>query len=290
LTGLLALCIAAPADKEEETEDLFAVGDLSGIDNVEELLGKFDSEELQKRIIAGSKSKVGQWPWLIGIHKAYVPGVICGGSILDETTVITAAHCFGSSQRPSDFTVLIGETNLRAIRSEQKFRVVSIRPHRGYVYRMGPDSPNDIAIMKLGRKIKFSDKIKPVALPSGPTDKAKVGTSCNAGGWGRTQARDWALQMFHVSIKIRTMDVCEKMYSTNKFPRPATQLCAGGHTFSNVCVGDSGGPLACKRHDKYVLEGVVSFGAHFCGKQRRKYPTVFTRVASFLDWIEENRQ
>ncbi|XP_064644970.1 plasma kallikrein-like [Lineus longissimus] len=289
LAGLLAAVIAVPADKTEETEDLFAVGDLSSIDNIEELLGEFTTEEIQKRIISGHRSKVGDWPWLIGIHKAYIPGVICGGSIVDATTIVTAAHCFGHSQRPSDFTVLVGETNLRAIKSEQKFKVIAVRPHIGYRFRMGPDSPNDIAILKLSRPITFSKAIKPIGLPSGPHDAAAVDTACAAGGWGRTQARDWALEMFHVSIKIRPMEICMRMYSNNRFDYPGGRVCAGGHTFSNVCVGDSGGPLACKRHGKYVLEGVVSFGAHFCGKQRRKYPTVFTRVAAYLDWIQENR-
>jgi hypothetical protein len=48
---------------------------------------------------------------------------------------------------------------------------------------------NDIAILKLARPIKFSKNIKPIDLPSGPKDAAGMESSCNAGGWGRTQAK-----------------------------------------------------------------------------------------------------
>ena len=52
--------------------------------------------------------------------------------------------------------------------------------------------------------------------------------------------------------------------------------------------GDSGGPLFCENDNgDYVLQGIVSWGMRPCAQEQ--YPSVFTRVSYFRDWIEENR-
>jgi len=66
----------------------------------------------------------------------------------------------------------------------------------------------------------------------------------------------------------------------------ATVLCAG-HVpgGKGACVGDSGGPLQCQSHDgRWKLLGITSWNS---GCAVHKKPTVFTRVASLLDWIRK---
>lgn len=62
---------------------------------------------------------------------------------------------------------------------------------------------------------------------------------------------------------------------------PRIQICAGGQG-SSGCMGDSGGPLFCEDHGKWVLQGVVSNGYKMCPTSM---PSEFTRVGSYMDWI-----
>jgi serine protease immune response integrator len=64
-----------------------------------------------------------------------------------------------------------------------------------------------------------------------------------------------------------------------------SQLCAGDPSGkSDACQGDSGGPLQAKfANNVYYIVGITSFGR---GCAYKNTPGVYTRVASFLDWIE----
>ena len=50
--------------------------------------------------------------------------------------------------------------------------------------------------------------------------------------------------------------------------------------------GDSGGPLQCKVNGRWVLTGATSWGRSGC--QTAGYPSVYTRVSKYLDWISAN--
>lgn len=62
-----------------------------------------------------------------------------------------------------------------------------------------------------------------------------------------------------------------------------TMLCAG-EDGKGGCRGDSGGPLACNERGQWVLRGIVSWGHADCNAD--DYYTVFARVSSLIDWIE----
>lgn len=66
-----------------------------------------------------------------------------------------------------------------------------------------------------------------------------------------------------------------------------TQLCAGGNKGSDICSGDSGGPLMLGRFvNRYYfmfLGGIASFGVGRCGRA----PSVYTFVPSYIDWIRD---
>ena len=67
-----------------------------------------------------------------------------------------------------------------------------------------------------------------------------------------------------------------------RIPILQSMLCAKERE-KTICMGDSGGPLQCMEDNKYFVQGVASFVAGGC---KTGYPAVFTRVSSFLEWIE----
>ena len=60
-------------------------------------------------------------------------------------------------------------------------------------------------------------------------------------------------------------------------------FCFGGKK-SDSCQGDSGGPLICVENNTPILRGIVSFGKG-CG--RPGLPGIYTRVSTYIDWIDD---
>lgn len=60
-----------------------------------------------------------------------------------------------------------------------------------------------------------------------------------------------------------------------------TRLCAGGDSGEDSCEGDSGGALARRTADGWVMEGIVSYGLE-CGDTK---PASYSRVRTYIQWI-----
>ena len=104
------------------------------------------------KIVGGTPAKVGDWGWQIAMK--YNGGFTCGGSLLNENWVITAAHCVYGRNNPAAFTIDAGITSRFTTNSWSKtnLRVSKIIIHPSY----NPNTiTNDIALMKLSVHIYF---------------------------------------------------------------------------------------------------------------------------------------
>lgn len=130
--------------------------------------------------------------------------------------------------------------------------------------------------------------IRPVCIPQ---RDPSPGTWCEVSGWGAVDPLNMEILSRTIqaaAVPIIPLDTCrtDNIYGGFHQPILDSMLCAG-HLEGNIdaCRGDSGGPLVCANNGKWELAGIVSWGDGCAQKNR---PGMYTSVASFTEWIEEN--
>ncbi|KDR11874.1 Chymotrypsin BI [Zootermopsis nevadensis] len=227
------------------------------------------------RITGGSTASRGQFPWQVAliIDDAY----FCGGSLIDELWVLTAAHCAGST-----YELRLGANRVDSIESG----AVVVNSRNSIVHGSYNENTinNDIAVIRLTAAVSLSTYISPVRLRNLNSDLA--GESTRVSGWGKTSdsSNSISTTLNYVDLTVITNTVCANTYGNII---TATKICVSTPNGQSTCNGDSGGALTYLESDgRYTQVGIVSFGSS-AGCQRG-YPAAFTRVTSYLSWISSN--
>ncbi|CAM9767416.1 unnamed protein product [Lampetra planeri] len=229
------------------------------------------------RIVGGCEARPHSWPWQISLRVKLTAfsrdySHDCGGALITPEWVITAEHCV---KRPAYLMkVYLGaHKDNDPEPSWQTASISRIVVEPGHA---------DIALIKLSSPVRMTDQVNTVCLPE--RDQQLVhGTMCYITGWGKTKGTGNEGVLKQALLPIISRDVCNREeFLNNRVPH--TQICAGyeqGGTDS--CQGDSGGPLVCMQAERWVLQGVTSWGIG-CGDVGK--PGVYTRTAPFMLWIE----
>ncbi|CAH6830662.1 cathepsin G [Phodopus roborovskii] len=220
------------------------------------------------RIIGGREARPHSHPYMAFLLIQTPEGRgACGGFLVREDFVMTAAHCWGSS-----INVTLGAHNIQSPeRSQQQVPVLRAIPHPDY----DPQTiSNDIMLLQLRSRIRKTRAVRPVALPR-TTNQLRPGDLCTVAGWGRVSQNRGTNVLQEVQLRVQRDRKCSDRFDTYN---SQTQICVGNpRERKSAFRGDSGGPLVCNN----VAQGIVSYG-----DRNGNPPAVFTKIQSFIPWIK----
>lgn len=234
------------------------------------------------RIIGGELSELGDFPSLVSLQTNTFRH-FCGGSLIDEWHVLTAAHCLfkyrGGIRDHSRFQIMAGDVFIgigRVSRYRAYRRPSLIFVHPGYSRF---SKQNDLGVVRLAASVPLvPDIVWPLPLSSA---EVPLDTLCMVAGWGKVYEDTIGCSKYQmkVDVSILRRRACTRAYPS-KFD-PTKMICAGKYWGGkDTCQGDSGGPLVCNGTEI----GIVSFG-YGCG--RLFLPGVYTNTTVYSDYIGE---
>jgi secreted trypsin-like serine protease len=232
------------------------------------------------RIVGGVAARPHEFPWQASMRRLATNSHFCGGFIINERWILTAAHCM-EGEIPAILSVVIGDhtRNDDSNTERRTLNVEQIIMHEDYD---DWDYYNDIALVKVTQAIAFNENIQPVCGPD--SDDQYVYRKTQTSGWGSLSsgAACCPQTLQYVSMNITTNEYCQSQYP---YDISVDMICATDNSGSyerDSCQGDSGGPLVVPDENNiFSVVGVVSWGIG-CASG---YPGVYARVGHQHTWI-----
>jgi trypsin len=240
-----------------------------------------------QRIVGGGKANAAGWQFAVALTQKR--RLICSGSLIAPTKVLTAAHCVKGGKR-RQLSVLAGSPWITPHRRRPRIKVSAVAIDPAY---NGRKDAHDFSVLTLAS----APEAEPIVLATRAESIAatKPGSIVRSGGWGTRSARG-----FNVARRLKTTRErvyrarkCDLEYGKSRGFQQASMICALGKRIARLhsrlpyrttsCEGDSGGPLVADTPDGARLIGAVSSGVFPCGLGGA---SIYARVADRLDFIE----
>ncbi|VVC37364.1 Hypothetical protein CINCED_3A022459 [Cinara cedri] len=190
-----------------------------------------------ERIVGGMPAELGAWPWMaaLGFRDTNVPNKdiqwLCGGALISDRYVLTAAHCTVGLGRYKLETVHLGDLDLNPNVADDavpiNVPIARILTHEQYNAR---EYTTDIALLKLNQSVRFNEFIKPICLPilSKMRSRTLEGTAPFVAGWGATSFRGPSSSaLMELQIPVMNNTECKRIFASKKSVIDERVLCAG---------------------------------------------------------------
>uniref|UniRef100_A0A1B6KQM2 Peptidase S1 domain-containing protein n=2 Tax=Graphocephala atropunctata TaxID=36148 RepID=A0A1B6KQM2_9HEMI len=244
-------------------------------------------EGVEPLILHGTKVEAGQWPWAAAIFVRESDNTWkfrCGGTLVSDNAIITAAHCVW--RRPvKDMFVVLGHLSRKLPTENRKdviFKVKRIYLLPVYRHKVNKYNSN-IAVLILKARLKLTKNILPACLPSNETAVYPYIMSI-VSGWGVNENQELSQDLLYMKVPIVDVMKCLKNIQNNLIQFVSyTTFCAGYINGTTACKEDGGGGLLTQHNGKWVLQGVLSSFSHSC--HQGSY-SVYTKVELYTYWIK----
>nr|BAE72683.1 Ami [Xenopus laevis] len=226
------------------------------------------------RILGGQDSKEKTWPFMASIQKNEVHQ--CGGVLISDKWVLSAAHCATDSNN-SSLHVMLGAISLT--KPEQYKIVLKVEREIPHPLYNSTKKHHDLLLLELSEKVTLSEAVKPLPFETENID-IPDGKRCLVAGWGQMKSTgkmpDTLQELW---IPVISRDVCNRRnYYDNEIT--PNMICAI-EAKKDSCEGDSGGPLVCDG----IAVAIVQGGYRRCGLSKK--PGIYTLIAPYKSWIME---
>lgn len=229
-------------------------------------LKQLQRTSIKDRIVGGSTAEEGLAPYQVSLQEGGYH--FCGGSIIDNNWIITAAHCVVYN-KPEEISVLTGTQDLT--QPGVSYYVKRIYVHCNYDV---PSMHNDIALLHLNSSITLNEKTQVIKLPTRPLND---GDAVLLTGWGTEEPYGTAPQQLKkVNLNFMKYDPCRKALRDDP-DLDVGHICTFTKSGEGACHGDSGGPVVRNG----VLVGIVNWG-YPCAIG---LPDVYASSYYYSEWI-----
>ncbi|GBM72971.1 Apolipoprotein(a) [Araneus ventricosus] len=215
----------------------------------------FKPKTIHDRIVGGEVAVPNSWPWQVSLNEADTEPSdhFCGGTLINDQWVLTAAHCVVRNSAPGEIKVLLGAHDLMNSTSHQQSRR-SVKVI-AYPDLMGEEIENyriDLALIKLNAPVTLNAGVQPACLPDFDL-KLPAGWQCYVTGWGETRGSGGSGVLKQLLVAIRPKEECYGLIKGEE------GICVW-KARNSICHADSGGPLNCRVGDSWFVFGAASRG------------------------------
>lgn len=247
------------------------------------------------RIIGGAEVVPNSYPWMVSLkylRNNTVQNHFCGGSLVYDEWILTAAHCLKSIKKENFIAILglhvLNDTSKNGYKIEKIFLHDNFNISKQYY---------DIALIKLVTKVAISRTISTVCLPDKNSDAILNKTGIVI-GWGRTDPNLFINENLYRLRKLQQAtlriingdNLCTRNLQTFESHNLYCAYDVNMNGYSGACIGDSGGPFVININGRFYIYGVVSsiftlFDIDGSLKCLTKAPTYLSKVPNHIDWI-----
>ncbi|XP_059219885.1 seminase-like [Stomoxys calcitrans] len=231
------------------------------------------SKKKAARIVGGNVNVIRNYPYIVQLERN--GNFFCGGTIISQRHILTAAHCIMNDRRPSDITVVAGVGRLGDTNSATRVtrRVSKIIKPRNF--SLG-DMNNDVAVLRTSAPL-AGRNIRRIRLCRA---NIRQGMVMRVAGWGVTSENSItpSTRLRVIKVPVVSRATCRSQYS-GVATLTGTMFCMSKPR-RDACFGDSGGPAVRRGR----VCGIVSFGN---GCARRNFPGIYTRVTPLRRFINQ---